>query len=97
MNHLCYIDWNVTPFRADRWYEIWLPAAERAMAFGAKGWSISRSIEDPLLFRQSSLWENTADFETYWNSEEISAMREAAMSYYAKPVLPVWHTLAAGE
>ena len=69
--NLCYIDWHVTPFRADRWYEIWEPAAERAMAFGAKGWSISRSIEDPLLFRQSSLWEDTADFETYWNSDEV--------------------------
>ena len=69
--NLCYIDWHVTPFRADRWYEIWEPAASRAMAFGAKGWSISRSIEDPKLFRQSSLWEDKADFETYWNSDEV--------------------------
>ena len=95
--NLCYIDWHVTPFRADRWYELWEPAASRAMAFGAKGWSISRSIEDPLLFRQSSLWEDKADFETYWYSDEVAAIRKDANPYYVKPVLPVWHNLIVGE
>lgn len=91
------IDWHVTPFRADRWYEIWEPAAARAMSFGAKGWSLSRSTEDPLLFRQNSLWENKADFDRYWQSPEISAVREEALAYYDKPLLPVWHRLLAGE
>ena len=36
---IVYIEWHIHPFRADRWYEIWEPAAARAMAFGAKGWS----------------------------------------------------------
>ena len=95
--NLCYIDWHVTPFRADRWYEIWEPGAARALAFGAKGWSLSRSIEDPQLFRQSSLWEDKADFDRYWGSDEVIAIREQALNYYAKPVLPVWHKLIAGE
>jgi hypothetical protein len=47
-----YIEWHITPFRADRWYEIWEPAAARVMAFGAKGWSLTRNVEDPLHFRQ---------------------------------------------
>jgi len=28
-----YIDWHVHPFRAERWYEIWRPALDRAIAF----------------------------------------------------------------
>ena len=88
-----YIDWHVTPFRADRWMEIWRPALDRALAFGARASFIGRAIDDPLLFRQVSLWEDRADFERYWYSEEISSLREAAISYYHKPVLPTWHSL----
>jgi hypothetical protein len=92
-----YIDWHVHPFRAERWYEIWEPAAARAMAFGAKGWSLTRNVEDPLHFRQASIWENRADFERYWYSDEVSALREEAVNYYNKPLLPIWHALIAGE
>jgi hypothetical protein len=92
-----YIEWHVNPFRAERWYEIWEPAAARAMAFGAKGWSLTRNVEDPLHFRQASLWETREDFERYWYSDELSALREEAVDYYNKPLLPVWHVLIAGE
>jgi len=92
-----YIDWHINPFRADRWYEIWEPAAARVMAFGAKGWSLTRNVEDPLHFRQAAIWENRGDFERYWYSDEISALREEAFNYFNKPILPVWHVLLAGE
>jgi hypothetical protein len=95
--HVCYIDWHVTPFRAERFYEIWEPGAARAMSFGAKGWSLTRSTEDTLLFRQSSIWDSRADFDRYWYSDEVAAIREAAVNYYAKPVLPIWHSLVAAE
>jgi hypothetical protein len=92
-----YIDWHIHPFRAERWYEIWEPGAARAMAFGAKGWSLTRNVEDPLHFRQASVWESRDDFERYWYADEIAALREEALNYYNKPLLPVWHTLIAGE
>jgi hypothetical protein len=92
-----YIEWHVHPFRAERWYEIWEPGAARVMAFGAKGWSLTRNVEDPLHFRQASLWESRDDFERYWYSDEVSALREEAFNYFNKPVLPVWHVLIAGE
>ncbi|MDX6652743.1 MAG: hypothetical protein QOG09_1028 [Solirubrobacterales bacterium] len=95
MAQVCYIDWHVHPFRADRWFEVWEPAAARAMAFGAKSWGLTRSIEDPLFFRQASIWEDPADFERYWFSDEVSAAREAAINLYNKPLLPSWHSLAA--
>jgi len=61
--YVCYIEWHVHPFRADRWFEAWEPAAARAMAFGANDWSLTRDVEDPLHFRQGSTWEDKADFE----------------------------------
>lgn len=94
MSYVNYIDWHTTPFRAERWFDIWRPALDRARAFGASASYITRNIDDPLHFRQVSVWEDKADFERYWASDEIAALREAGMSYYAKPLLPNWHTVA---
>ncbi len=94
---VCYIDWHVHPFRTDRWFEIWEPAAQRALSFGAKSSTITRSIDDPLLFRQTSIWNDRKDFERYWYSDEVSASREEAISYFNKPVLPAWHSVVVDE
>ena len=42
------------------------------MAFGAKGWSLTRNEEDPLHFRQASVWDEHEDWERYWYSDEIA-------------------------
>jgi hypothetical protein len=90
-----YIDWHTHPFRAERWIEVWRPALDRALAFGASICYLTRSIDDPLHFRQVSIWESTEDFERYWASDEITALREAALNYFNKPLLPAWHTTVA--
>ena len=95
MSEVNVIDWHVTPFRAERFFQIWEPAAERALSFGAKSWTLTRSVDDPLLFRQTTIWDDRADFERYWYSDEITATRTQAMNYFAKPVLPAWHTQVA--
>jgi hypothetical protein len=92
-----YIDFHVTPMRADRFYEIWEPAAARALAFGAKSWKLTRSIEDPLLFRQTTVWEDRGDFERYWYSEDLENKRAEAHNYYGKLLLPAWHSTVAGS
>jgi|SRR3954451_24918956 len=97
MPEVCDIDWHVAPFRTDRWYEAWLPSAGRALAFGATSWSLTRSVDDPLAFRQSAVWNDRADFERYWYSEEIATARERIIDLYDKPLLPSWHTLLATE
>ena len=91
------IDWHIHPFRAARWYEAWKPAVERAGSFGATSWSLTRSEDDPLLFRQTTVWENREDFERYWSSDEVTALRIEAQGYYNKPLLPGWHQLIAAE
>jgi hypothetical protein len=39
------------------------------------------------------VWNEHADFERYWYSDEIAALREAALNYYNKPVASSWHTV----
>ena len=90
-----YVEWHISPFRRDRFLEIWLPALDRALAFGARSCFLSRNEEDPLHFRQVSVWDDRADFDRYWASDEISALRQAALPYFNKPVYPVWHDLIA--
>ncbi len=91
------IDWHIHPFRADRWYKTWKPAVERAGSFGATSWSLTRSEDDPLMFRQTTVWNDREDFNRYWASDEIAAAREAGFTYFNKPVLPGWHQLIAAE
>ncbi len=95
MTHVNYIDWRIHPFRADRWLEIWEPALDRALAFGASTCFLSRDIDDPLHFRQVSVWDSREDFERYWFSDELVELREAALNYYNKPLSPSWHSLTA--
>jgi hypothetical protein len=97
MAEVCYIEWHVNPFRADRFLEVWEPAAARVLAFGAKGWALTRNIDDPLHIRQSSIWDSREDFERYWYSDEISALREEIIDWHGMPVLPNWHSVLAAE
>jgi quinol monooxygenase YgiN len=97
MPHLAVIDWHIHPFRADRWLEAWQPAAARSLAFGATSWSLIRSVEDPLHFRQTSTWEDPEDFNRYWASDEVAAAREQVMNLYNKPLSPSWYAVLAAE
>ena len=90
-----YIEWRTHPFRAERWLETWRPALDRALAYGARSCWLTRNVDDPLHFRQVSAWQRREDFERYWYSDEVSAIREEAINYYNKPVMVVWHSIAA--
>ncbi|MGI9019505.1 MAG: antibiotic biosynthesis monooxygenase [Solirubrobacterales bacterium] len=92
--HVNYIEWRIHPFRRDRWLEAWSPAIERAAAFGAAACYLTRNVDDPLHFRQMSIWSDRADFERYWASDEVAALRQDALNYYNKPVLHAWHAVA---
>ena len=69
MAHVNYIDWHTHPFRAERWLEVWRPALDRALAFGATVCYLTRSIDDPLHFRQISILVGAED-ETEGKTEE---------------------------
>jgi hypothetical protein len=95
MAEVNYVDWRIHPFRAERWLAIWEPALDRALAFGATQCFLSRDLDDPLHFRQVSVWDSREDFERYWFSDELVDLREAIVNYYNKPLSPSWHSLTA--
>ena len=88
MAEVCTLDWHIAPFRADRWLDLWEPAAARMPAFGAKSWSLTRSIDDPLAFQQTSVWESRSDFERYWYSEEIEQAPRRPLIDLLRPADP---------
>jgi hypothetical protein len=90
-----YVEWHITPFRADRWFEIWRPALDRALAHGARGAFITRNEDDPLHFREVTVWDSRADYERWWFSDELSALRQQALGFYHKPIDHHWHAHVA--
>lgn len=97
MAEVCTLDWHIIPLRADRFLDLWEAAAAKAPAYGAKSWSLIRSTDDPLAFRQTMIWESRSDFERYWYSDEIAQARAAIIDLYDIPLLPAWHILVAAE
>ena len=87
------IKWVANPFRGDAFEEIWLPAAEAVMDYGATGWAFFRSLDGRLDFTQLAFVPSKLDFERYWYSDEIGAVRTQAAGYYQVPVLPTFHTI----
>jgi heme-degrading monooxygenase HmoA len=90
-----YVEWHITPFRRDRFLEVWRPALDRALAYGAKAAFLTRSEDDTLHLRQTTVWDSRADQERWRFSDELSALRQEALAYYHKPVEQHWHAQVA--
>lgn len=87
------IPWVANPFRGERFAELWLPAAEAAVRYGAHGWAFFRAKEGLLDFMQLAYFDTKLDFERYWYSEEVSAARTEAAGLFQVPVLPEYHEI----
>ena len=85
------VSWVVNPFRGDRFAELWAPAAEAALRYGAKGYALFRSQNDRLHFTQLAFFDAKLDWERYWYSEEMAQARAEAAGLYNVPVLPEYH------
>lgn len=84
------LDYHVTPFRAQRFADLYRPAVSRVLAYGAKGYTFYRSEEDSDHFIHTSLWEDRADFQRYWFSREMQQTRERVVGLFTQPLLPTW-------
>jgi quinol monooxygenase YgiN len=84
------IHFHTTPFRADRFLELYQPAVSRVLAYGADGYLFYRQEEDIDHFVHVSFWENRQDFNRYWFSREMQEVRERIAGLYGQPVLPQW-------
>jgi quinol monooxygenase YgiN len=89
------IEFQATPFRAERFRELYEPAVPRVLAYGAGGYLFYRSEDDPDHFVHVSLWEDRHDFDRYWLSHEMQGVRQSVAGLYAQPVLPHWGILVS--
>jgi hypothetical protein len=103
---LVQIVWHVNLFRGDKFAEVWLPAAEAVLDYGATSWAFYRAYEGRLDFIQQATFPTKADFERYWYSETAAEKRVELAGTYQVPLLPVFYdvvgegkalTLAPGE
>jgi heme-degrading monooxygenase HmoA len=90
---MAIIDYHLTPFRAQRFFDLYRPVVPRVLAYGAKGYSFFRIEEDADHFVHTSLWEDRADFRRFWMSREMEAVRQRIIGLYEQPVIPAWSTV----
>jgi quinol monooxygenase YgiN len=87
------IEFQATPFRAERFRALYQPAVARVLAYGAKSYLFYRSEDDPDHFVHVSFWEHRRDFERYWFSREMQDVRVRITGLYGQPVLPHWNII----
>jgi len=88
------INWSVTPFRGDKFEEIWTPVAEAALDYGATGWALFRNTDGLLDFTQYAFFDDKVGFDRYWYSDELLNAREEIAGWYVVPLLPIVHKVA---
>jgi len=91
---LAQVKWVANPFRGDRFEELWLPAAEAVLDYGATGWALVRAKDGLLDFTQWAFFPSQAEFDLYWYSEEIAAARAKVSGLHQVPLLPTFHQVA---
>ena len=94
---LVEINWRVNPFRGDRFAELWAPAAESALDYGAHAYSFDRNKDDPLKFKQVAYFDTKTEWERYWFSEEISDARTQIAGLHQVPLTYDWYTVIGAD
>jgi quinol monooxygenase YgiN len=89
------IHFQATPFRAQRFLELYAPAVSRVLAYGANGYAFLRSEDDPDHFTHVSYWQDRGDFDRYWFSEEMQAVRRSVAGLHGLPVPLRWQVIVA--
>ena len=87
------LDYIVTPFRAQRFVDLYRPAIARPRTYGATGYLFYRSEEDSDHFVHLVFWEDRSAFDRWWLSREMTAIRTAIVGLHDQPMLPHWHTV----
>ena len=87
------LDFHLTPFRAQRFVDLYRPAIARPLSYGATGYLFYRSEDDSDHFVHMSFWEERAGFDRWWLSREMQQIRVAVSGLHGQPLLPHWHTV----
>jgi hypothetical protein len=87
------LDYHLTPFRAQRFVDLYRPAIKRPLSYGASGFLFYRSEEDSDHFVHTIFWEDRAGFQRWWFSQEMQDIRVAVAGLHGQPLLPKWNTV----
>ena len=87
------LDFVVTPFRAQRFYDLYYPAIRRPLSYGATGYVFYRQEEDSDHFVHFIFWEDREGFTRWWYSQEMQDIRGAISGLHGQPLLPKWSTV----
>jgi heme-degrading monooxygenase HmoA len=87
------LDYIVTPFRAQRFYDLYRPAIKRPLSYGASGYLFYRGEDDADHFVHMIFWEDRAGFRRWWFSQEMQEIRVAVAGLHGQPLLPKWSTI----
>jgi hypothetical protein len=87
------IDYQVTPFRAQRFYDIYWPVIRQPLTYGATSYLFYRVEEDPDHFVHIIQWEDRAGFERWWFSQEMQKVRTGISGFVGQPLTPKWSTI----
>ena len=87
------LDFIVTPFRAQRFVDLYHPAIRRPLSYGATGYVFYRNEDDSAHFVHMIYWEDRDGFKRWWYSKEMQEMRVAVSGLHGQPLLPKWNTV----
>jgi hypothetical protein len=87
------LDYALTPFRAQKFVDLYHPAIKRPLSYGATGYLFYRSEEDSDHFVHLIFWEDRAGFQRWWFSQEMQDIRVAISGLHGQPLLPKWNTI----
>ena len=87
------LDYAVTPFRAQKFVDLYHPAIKRPLSYGASGYLFYRSEEDANHFVHLIFWEDREGFRRWWFSQEMQDVRAAVAGLHGQPLLPKWNTV----
>ena len=82
------LDYVVTPFRAQKFVDLYRPAIKRPLSYGATGYLFYRNEEDSDHFVHLIFWEDRAGFQRWWFSQEMQDIRVATRASTGSPCCP---------
>jgi hypothetical protein len=95
MAGVVHIPWYATVFRHEKLAEALQELAPLAFKYGASEVQIHQSRDDRYKFDHMCWFASRADWERFWESDELIRFRAKYSGCYQVPVLYVWNDVIA--
>ena len=95
MAGVVHIPWYATLFRHEKFAEALQELAPIAIRYGASEVQIHQSRDDRYKFDHMVWFDSRAEWERFWESDELIRFRARYSGWYQVPVLYVWNDVLA--